>query len=341
MMQFHHRFKGLIVALLTAFLLTGCLERPVKTTQLRMGTWVQITTMGEHTAAVKAAYDEMGRIEQLMSRHLEKSAVAAVNHAPRGTWQPLDREIYALVARGLEVQKKADGSFHMGLEPLIRNWKFSAENPPTTPPPAEQISAWVETAKPLLEQAIHLQEVEGSSQIKLQHRVFGLDLGAIAKGYAIDRAVQILQKHGVKDAIVNAGGDLRTLGNRSGSAWRIGIRDPRDPRQVVVKVELDGNHAMVTSGDYERFFLHDGKRYHHLLNPKTGYPMDQGWVSISVQAESAEIADALSTALFGLSQQAGTTLLKESGGAEALWIHADGSHQQTPGFIGEWLSKQP
>ncbi|OSM01375.1 putative ApbE family lipoprotein [Magnetofaba australis IT-1] len=313
---------------------------------------MSISTFGlnqsEHAAAAGAAFREMGRIETLMSSHRDDSASGRLNAAPRGAWHPLDGELGALLERGMAVQQASDAAFHMGLRPLVVLWGFSQEPPPSQPPPMEAIAQWRTLADGHLQAAIQLRKTDaGDTEIRLENAAFGLDLGAIAKGYAIDRAMHKLLDLGVSNALINAGGDIRAVGNKGGAPWRIGVRHPRpqqvhpqvppNPETVVAAVETTTPLSMVTSGDYERFFDYEGRRYHHVLDPHSGAPAAQGWASISVQAANAELADALSTALMNLSHAAGQALLEKFPGAAAMWYRADGERYKSPDFQGEWL----
>jgi len=124
-----------------------------------------------------------------------------------------------------------------------------------------------------------------------------LDFGGIAKGYAIDRGMDMLKQHGIHHALINAGGDIRLIGKHGDRPWHIGIRHPRHKNDVLADLQLQGDVSIVTSGDYERFYIYHGKRYHHLLNPQTGMP-SMAAQSVTVMADSATLADAWSTALF-------------------------------------------
>ncbi|MBF0371637.1 MAG: FAD:protein FMN transferase [Magnetococcales bacterium] len=326
-----------LILLLPMLLLTGCSDPPSSraTTRMLMGTLVTITTWGASDEmdqkAVTAAFQEMARIEAAMSRHQGTSQVSQINKAPRGSWQEITLELFNLIQQGLRVQKESDQAFYMGLGELAQLWGFSKDPPPTKPPEPQALNDWV--AHGALDETITLKE---SRQLRLAHTVVALDLGAIAKGYAIDQAMTVLEKEGIENAIVNAGGDLRVLGSKGDTPWKIGIRHPRNAQGVAAVSRLTGELAMVTSGDYERFFIHEGIRYHHLLDPKTGKPARSGLISVSIQAPTATLADALATAFFVLGGESGLKLLEKFPRTEALFITDSGEHHQTPGFQGSW-----
>ncbi|MEG3638192.1 FAD:protein FMN transferase [Magnetococcus sp. PR-3] len=331
--------KKWIISLLLLWLLPSCSdqEKVQSATQLRMGTWVTISTAGHFPEATKAAFEEMGRLEKALSSHDPNSPISRINQGSRHQWHVLDTETAQLLERGLKIQQYASNRFHMGLYHLSQLWGFMSETPLSEPPAPVLRAMWRQRGVPFLDDAFTFKQIEGQTRIHMPHAAFGLDLGAIAKGYAIDRAIAILQAHGVTGAIVNAGGDLRVIGDKYGQPWRIGIQDPTDKEQVIVRSELKGPRAMVTSGDYERFFMHEGKRYHHIIDPLRGEPADFGWRSVSIQASDAETADALSTALFAMTLKQGQALLRRFPNSEALWVDQQGQHYQTKGFIGQWL----
>ena len=315
------------------------------TTRLLMGTLVSISTWQVPEAveaeALSRAFDEMARVEALMSHHRPESVVSRVNATPRGAWLAVPEELAALLKLGLAVLRDSAGAFDMGLAPLTGLWGFSRQPPPEAPPGEAALSAWLRARPP--GPGI---EVAGD-RVRLLHESVGLDLGGIAKGWAIDRAVMVLRRAGIENALVNAGGDMRALGGKGAQPWRIGIQHPRRADEVAAVSRLQGrihgevreNLAMVTSGDYERFFNHGGQRFHHILDPRSGSSARSGLLSVSVQAADAVTADALCTALFVLGAEAGLAMLERYPGAEALLMFADGTHRMTPGFAGEWLEK--
>ena len=151
----------------------------------------------------------------------------------------------------------------------------------------------------------------------------GLDLGAIAKGWAVDRAMEKMMARGIRNAIIDAGGDLRVIGARPGKDfWRIGVQHPRDPGALLMTFELKDT-AIVTSGDYERFFMADGVRYHHILDPATGQPA-RGCQSVTVLAPTAAEADACATAAFVLGPSKGLAFLRSRPGVRGVIVGADG-----------------
>lgn len=313
---------------------------PHSETRLLMGTLVSIAIWGldEKSAslAMDGAFNEMGRIESVMSRFLPESAVSQVNGSPRGRFHLLPEEVLIVVSRGLEFGRMSNGAFDIGIGPLSDLWGFSREPPPERAPDPTALESWLKLRSETRGAGIDLM-VEDRT-IRLANESVGLDLGGIAKGYAVDRAMEQLHKAGVVNALINAGGDMRIAGSKGSKPWHIGLRDPRKPDGVVAVMDIDRARAISTSGDYERFFLADGVRHHHILDPKSAAPARSGLMSVSIQANDSLTADALSTALFVLGERAGLELLHRFPGCEALLIRADGSQLQTPGFIASRIA---
>jgi thiamine biosynthesis lipoprotein len=293
--------------------------------RLLLGTLVEITIAPNDESAKDAAQavvDEISRVEDLTSFH-KSSGLADVNKgAGDGPFKP-DAELLALIARGIQIASDTSGAFDPTVGPLCKLWQFSAGDPrrPTRPEIAEALShvGW---------SRVRMDAAAGT--ITLPDRSMALDLGGIAKGYALDRAAAILKKRGIQRALVNAGGDILVLGKREvGRPWRIGVQHPRATGSMAAVAGLK-DCVVVTSGDYERCFFNDGKRYHHILDPRTGYPAE-GLQSVTIIAADGVTADALATAVFVLGPDAGMRLVESRPGVEALLIDAQGNFMMTPG----------
>jgi len=288
--------SGMIRYLTTVLLLlTAACSFPadIHETRFIMGTLVEFTIAAgdsqQAAPAIAAAAAEMQRIEDAFTIYGDHpNAVKAFNASAPGTLVTLPDEVAALLTQALKVKQHSGGAFDPALGKLNLLWGFSIDPPPTSPPSPQTIKAAMPPARCI--------DQRGGQWLRLDARCL-LDFGAIAKGYAIDRGIAILRQYGIHNAIINAGGDIRLIGSHGDQPWRIGIRHPRNNNDVIAALNLQGDVSIVTSGDYERFFMHDGKRYHHLLNPKTGWPAT-GSQSATVIAASATLADAWSTALF-------------------------------------------
>lgn len=316
----------LLLALLGSLALQRCAgehQQQLSRSRILMGTVVEISAHGADPgrleAAVSAAFEEIARIEKLMHPSGDGSDVARLSAAQQGA--EVAPETAEVIALGLQVAQASGGAFDMGLGQLKKLWGIESEAP-RVPAPEEIRLALAGTGPASLQL--------DSRRVKKAAATLAVDLGAIAKGYAIDRAVGILRHAGIESASVNAGGDIRLIGSRDGRPWRIGIQHPRKTERQLAILEL-ADVAVVTSGDYERFFEEDGVRYHHIFDPRSGYPAGL-CQSVTVVAPSAALADALSTAVFVLGPEAGLALLRHFPQADALIVAADGTTRATPGL---------
>ncbi|KPV41476.1 hypothetical protein AN478_02595 [Thiohalorhabdus denitrificans] len=292
--------RGLAALVLAVAALAACDRAPEvhREQAFVLGTLVEITAAGaskeELGEAAGAAFREMRAIHNALTPTAEGNLLADFNGAAPGEWTALEGPLTGLIPRALAVQRASGNTFSPHLGRLVGLWGFR-EPPFPEEPPAEA------AVEDLMDggaggEALELRRSDGL-EARLTRPGAGLDLGGIAKGYAVDRAATKLKEHGVDNALINAGGDLRALGTRGNRPWRIGIRDPRDRERVLAVVALRDGEAIVTSGDYERSFTHDGRRYHHLLDPATGRPARRARQA-TVMGPRATETDAWSTALF-------------------------------------------
>lgn len=284
-------FQALVA--LFALLIASCsTPTDIHETRFIMGTLVEFTIVdfdSGHEKALSAAAMEMQRIEDEFTIYGDvENAVKAFNQSLPDTVVKLPDEVSSLLQTSLEIKQQSHGMFDPALGGLNLLWGFSLPDSPTTPPSAQEIVQAIAPAR-CIEKTEHGWK-------RMDERCL-LDFGAIAKGYALDQGTESLKKHGIHNAIINAGGDLRLIGRHGNKPWRIGIRHPRNKSEVVATLELEGDVSIVTSGDYERFFDYQGKRFHHIINPETGLPAATAR-SATVIAPNATLADAWSTALF-------------------------------------------
>lgn len=258
-----------------------------------MGTLVEfIIADSDHEHADRALADaalEMQRVEDAFTIYGDvDNAVKSFNRSLPGTPVELPEEVSHILVTAMQAQAQSQGAFNPDLGTLDLLWGFSSETSRNQPPSQEEIARAIPPQNCIVHS--HQKWIRSDSRCLL-------DFGAIAKGYAIDRGIAILKKFGIRNAMVNAGGDLRLIGTHAGKPWRIGIRHPRHKGEVLGTLSLSGDVSIVTSGDYERFFIWNGRRYHHILDPTTGYPATSSQ-STTVIASNATLADAWSTALF-------------------------------------------
>ena len=281
--------------------LVSCAKASTDThdTRFMMGTLVSFTVVGveeeDAERAIQEAANEMQRVEHIFTIYGSgDNAVKQFNRTPPHTVVALDAELDALLQLSVQIQQQSHGAFNPALGALNLLWGFSQEPAPVKPPSEQKIDDIIGGIKGCL----HHSE-KGWWR---DSNVCQLDFGGIAKGYAIDRGIMVLKQHGIQNAMINAGGDMRLIGKHGDQPWRIGIRHPRDEKKMLGVLALQGDVSVVTSGDYERFFWDKEVRYHHILDATTGYPSQQSQ-SVTVVAENATLADGWSTAMFVMGEK--------------------------------------
>ncbi|HEC19201.1 MAG TPA: FAD:protein FMN transferase [Gammaproteobacteria bacterium] len=253
------------------------------------------------------------------------------------TGQPFSAppSILPLIERGTELSRRSGGLFNPAIGKLIALWGFASDDPPKGPPPSDA------AIRAIVDQHPSMTDIRRDGiQIQAQNPALKLDFGAFAKGYAVDRAIEVLRELGINNAVVNAGGDLRAIGRHGERPWRVGIRHPREAG-ILASVEVQGDESVFTSGDYERYFDWQGKRYDHIIDPRTGYPA-QGLSSVTVFSQLADLADAAATALFvaGPEEKNWLPVARAMGISGAILVDDTGNIQITPG-IRERLYFEP
>ena len=291
-----------------------------------MGTDLSITALHEDADLLERALDaavlEIQRVEDLMT-DWRPSPLITLNQAAGAGPHKVPTELASLIDRGLAVSELSDGSFDLTFRTFGRLWDFKAD-PPQLPNQAAIDAALTKCGWQKVKVDLQKSEITRPEGMEI-------GLGGIAKGYGVDRAMAVLMDFGIKHAIVNAGGDLKALGQKHDELWTIAIQHPRDRERVIAVLPVS-NSCVVTSGDYERFFEHEGKRYHHILNPVTGYPAE-GCMSATVVAPDAAIADALATAICVLGFEKGFAMIEKLPRIEALAVDMHGEVHMTAGLL--------
>jgi thiamine biosynthesis lipoprotein len=294
-------------------------QRLIKRAHTSMGSLVELSAFAvseaEAVAAFDAAFEEFDRLDALLSVWKEGSDVVRLNgNAGRGPVQ-VSPDTIAVLKQAIQAGEWTDGKFDVTFGALSDVWKFDHDQDNRIPAPAE-----IAARLPFVDyRAIAVDETAGTAELK--RAGMRVHLGGIGKGYAVDRAVAILRARGLRDFMVQSGGDLYVGGHNGNLPWRLGIRDPRGAvDQVFARLELSDS-TFSTSGDYERFFMHGGVRYHHLLDPDTGQPA-RGARSVTVVAASAAVADALSTGVFVSGPEAGMALIERLPDVEGVIVTA-------------------
>ncbi len=322
--------KQLLILILLTAALSCSREKPVvvfEETMFVMGTMVSITFAGlEEKKAQKLFHDLLTDFNYMQAawNPWKPGSLARVNKL-LASQEPfsIDPEIRKMILQASELSTQSDGYFNPAIGKLVKLWQFNQDEMPSGPPPSKDAIGELLASKP---EMANLQ-INALNLINNNPAVI-LDLGAFAKGYGVDKAVDYLLSQGVENAIVNAGGDLRAIGKKGDKHWMIGIRDPR-AAGILAGIEIHGDESVFTSGDYERYYEYQGKRYHHIINPKTGYPASTVR-SVTVVHQSAAIADAAATALFVAGAKDWERIAKKMQLDQVMLIDSEGLIHLTP-----------
>lgn len=287
-----------------------------------MGTIVEITLTGRDeeklNKAAEAAFIEIQRLEKLMSHYREDSDVNKVNRAAGKEAIIVSNETMEVIKTSLNVSDISKGAFDITMGVLGNVWHFAKEDEGETMPPSKKE---VENILPLIDYHQIIID-EKTNTVKLSKQGMRINLGGIAKGYITSKAVEVLKKNGAKKGIVHAGGDMVVFQDSDSSPWLIGIQDPREKGKNIGTIEIK-NTAVATSGDYERFFVKDGIRYHHIMDPTTGFPANKS-MGVTIITNDPTLADALSTAIFIMGPNDGMELIERLPDVDGLIIDANG-----------------
>lgn len=280
-------------------------------TTVRVEVWhpdAQIRRQG-----INRALQAMERVNRLMSPYIEESQLSKINQFAHEKPVPVSRELFEVIRKSVDVSVLTKGAFDITYASVGHLYNYQKQTRPSDDK-LRQAKGLIDYKNIVLD-----QEMQAVSFLKPGMKI---DLGGIAKGHAVDRAIQGLAELGIRHAQVTAGGDMRMLGNRLDRPWRIGIRDPRKPGQIAITLALQ-DQALSTSGDYERSFSKDGTLYHHILDPVTGDSAREV-SSVSVLGPDAIMTDALSTSVFVLGVEKGLLLINDLDAVEAVIIDDEG-----------------
>jgi len=288
-------------------------EHAIMGTRITLGFWLDGKTKNSDLIQ-QQVLDELNRIDQTYSPYKETSELSKLNRQAAGSAQVVSNEMLTLVSHALLYGEKTEGAFDITYASV--GWKYDYRN---------KVSPKKQEIKNLLP-AIDFRHVklnEAKQTIAYDHKNVRIDLGGIAKGYAVDRAAVILQKNGIKHASISAGGDTRILGDKRGRPWVIGIKNPRGENSVI-RIPIE-DAAVSTSGDYERFYIDEqtGERVHHIINPKTGKSAGEV-MSVTIIGPQGLDTDPLSTAVFVMGIKRGLALVETMDEFSAIIIDRDG-----------------
>jgi thiamine biosynthesis lipoprotein len=280
-------------------------------TRCAVEVWAEDRAAGE--AAIERVFAEMRRIDALMSTYRPESELSRLNANAAAAPVRISPELFDLIERSLEYSRLTDGAFDVTYASVGYLYDYRAGRHPD--------SKAIATALPGVNYR-NLKLARESHSVRFEKAGMRVDLGGIAKGYAVDRGIEILRAAGFERAMVNAGGDTRIIGDRFGKPWVTGIRHPDDEQRVALRIPLT-DAALSTSGDYERFFEEGGVRYHHILDPKTG-DSARKLRSVTIIGPDATRTDALSTSVFVLGPEAGLALINRLDDVDAVLITPEG-----------------
>lgn len=325
-----HRAGTALLGLLLVLLLPGCgrQREPVFHDEyLAFGTLIDLTLYGVEPARAAQVSDVIDRQFQRWHHdwHAWEPGKLTRLNAALDTLQPVtvDADLLPLLLEANRLARLSDNLFNPVIGKLLSLWGFQGDPlPPGTTPEPATITAWLAHA-PTVDD-IHVS----GNRFQSSNAAVAYDLGAIAKGYALDRVVEMLRARGIGNAIINAGGNLKAIGTHGDRPWRIGIRSPRG-NGLLASIDTSGDTSVLTSGDYERLFKVNGKRYPHILDPRTGYPAT-GTEAVTVVHENAGLADAASTALYVAGPERWLEIAKRMGIDRALLVDSNGVIHMTP-----------
>jgi len=310
--------------------LNGCQStnhQPTKTTLFVFGTMVDIAVYDTEPKIAEQAISQVEQTFQTMHHEWhawEKGGIVSKINQAIANKQSLElpNSVKNFILKSQELSKQSQGLFDPGIGSLIALWGFHAEEWQGPPPSEQLIKHWLEN-KPSIADISFTKNQLSSQNPRVQ-----MDFGGNAKGLAIDIALASLKRAGIENALVSIGGDMKVIGSKNNQAWSIGIQNPQNLNKALAQIALQDNESIVTSGNYQRFFEWQGKRYSHILDPNTGYPANS-FSSVTVIHNDATTADAAATALLIAGPERWEEVAKSMGILQAFLIDAEGKILQT------------
>lgn len=282
-----------------------------------MDTYMTLTAYGKNAKkALDVAVDEINNIEQLVSTGIDSSEVSQINEKGKGS---VSETTGYLIKRSKEIYDSTNGVFDITIYPIMQAWGFPTEN--------YRVPGKKELKKLRgLMGADHVLYDEKKQEVILGKEGMKIDLGGIAKGYTSSKVMDIFKENGISSAVISLGGNVQTLNGKSdGSDWRVAVENPADTGSYIGVLSIK-DKAVITSGGYERYFKQDGKTYHHIIDPATGYPANNGLTSVTIVSDDGTLADGLSTSLFIMGPEKAQKYWKEhSDEFDTILVKDDGS----------------
>lgn len=325
----------ILISLVGVIFLTACNLTPSKATttpltrtEFLLGTVVTISLYDHQSEEIlDLAIEKLKNLENTLSINKSGTLIDEVNDAAGIHPVVVDEDTYNVIAKGLSYSEMTDGAFDITVGPIVKLWNIGFPEA-RVPSPTE-----IENALPLV--GFHKVTLNPDDlSVYLTEPGMRLDLGGIGKGYAADEVANLLSNEGVEHAIIDLGGNVYTLGDKPGNQlWTIGVQDPFNPRGKIIGRLKAKNKSIVTSGIYERFIEDEaGHKYHHILNPKTGYPYENQIAGVTIVSDSSTDGDALSTAVFAMGVEEGLKFVETLDGIDAIFITLDSKVYVTDGL---------
>jgi len=321
--------KRIFTTLCAILMFSACspkAEGEVSRSDFVLGTVCSIRLIdGGSNNTLQAIFSRLSQIEERMSANRDDTQIAAINQSAGKEAVKVTEDTLGVIQKSIAYARLTGGVFDPSVGPLVKLWNIGTDyaKVPSNKEIKEKIA---------LIDYNDIELDEAKKTVFLRKPGMSLDLGAIAKGYAADEVTKILASHRVKAAVVDLGGNVMVYGQKKdGSPWRVGVQDPVSDRGEYLGLVSGKAMTVVTSGIYERFFIENNVRYHHILDPKTGFPSDTGLVSVTIIAASSIDADALSTSIFSLGLKKGLELLKKFPEIRAVFIDEKKNVYLSPG----------
>lgn len=300
---------------------TQASSSPLSGTTEALNTSITISIYdSQDKSLLEGCYNLIKKYEKMFSRTDPDSEIYELNDKSEAD---VSEETSELIKTGLRYSSESGGRFNIAIEPLTALWNFSSDKP--------RVPADAEIKEAIKHLDYSKIDIRGN-HFTLPDKESGIDLGAIAKGYIADKVKEYLLGKGVKSAIINLGGNVLLVGSKpGGSPFSVGLQDPFADRNEYKEIVQASDISIVTSGTYERNFTENGKTYHHILNPATGYPYDNGLVAVSIISKTSVEGDALSTSCFALGLEEGMSFA-ENQGVHAVFVTSDGEYHYTKDY---------
>lgn len=314
---------------------TGCSNKePVCRDTYMMGTIIQLKVYGKNANKANKAIDEVitkiNEIENKMSVNIATSEINKINENSGIAETKVSEETFSVVEKAVEYSRLTEGAFDPSIEPIVKLWGIGTEN--ARVPMQQEISRALEL--------VNYKDINFDNNnlcIKLNKKNQAIDLGGIAKGYAADEINKIFTQNHIENAFVSLGGNVFVKGNKiNGEKWNIGIQDPLKERNEYIGIVSVSNKSVVTSGNYERYFIKDGIRYHHIFDSSTGYPSKNGVISVTIISDKSIDGDALSTSMYILGVEKGRNLIEKLDGIDAIFVTEDKKIYATSGILEDF-----